>query len=157
MRLMPSMHPEHLPPGLAFLKAHFLLHRALTARVGMRLEREQGIEVRDLIALSFIAWGGVNTPTELARELQLPKYEVSRSLERLVALGAVTRTLDPVDARRTRVHLTESGREFHERSIAAVQETVGPALESFPKMQELLGGLERLAASLSGQPAEVRA
>jgi DNA-binding MarR family transcriptional regulator len=149
MGLGADMNPQDLPLGLRFLATHYLLTQALTARITDRLERQHGIEVRDLIALSYIVWGGANTPSDLARELQLPKYVISRSLDRLVQLGAVVRNVDLLDARRTRVQATEAGKDFHLKAISDVQESTQPVLERFGDAEPLLAALERLAGLLN--------
>lgn len=54
--------------------------------------------------------------TEVGRRLGVSKQAAGKTIDRLEALGYVTRTDDPVDARRKRVLLTERGLDALRRS-----------------------------------------
>jgi MarR family transcriptional regulator for hemolysin len=59
--------------------------------------------------------------TDLAAELDVSAASLVRVLDQLVAAELVDRQRDPVDARVSRVRLTERGRTFVERIEAAFQ------------------------------------
>jgi DNA-binding MarR family transcriptional regulator len=66
------------------------------------------------------------TPTELYRSLLLSSGAMTNRLDRLEEAGLLVRTPDPDDRRRTRVRLTERGREV----VDAAMDTHRVALET---------------------------
>ena len=100
--------PDLNAQPLRFLNAYWTLWQALAQPVDSALTRQHGLDLRAFIALSYVQ-GGATSPGELAAAMSIPNYEVSRTLDRLSHLGAITRQSDPANARRRRLSATPSG------------------------------------------------
>jgi MarR family transcriptional regulator, organic hydroperoxide resistance regulator len=107
---------------------------------------------RDWLVLSSIAAGPPQTQLALAHTLGLDKTTLTSLLDRLVARGYVTRSLDSHDRRARIPSLTSSGLEVQRRVARARDETEAAALCGFSAAeQELLRNLlARLAADAGG-------
>lgn len=114
-------------PELAFLTALWDVWQALTQRGEAELRGRHGLDLRSFIALAYVQ-GGTTQPAALARELGVPRYEVSRVLAALESQGAVTRGHGGPDARRVTVTVTPAGRALWEEALETVREVTGPAL-----------------------------
>jgi DNA-binding MarR family transcriptional regulator len=96
--------------------------------------REQSgadLNLTDLSVLAQIERGS-DLPSLVARRLQLDAPRVTRSTDRLVALGYVVRSEDPADRRRTRLEITASGREFLTTGRRAITAAVEGILSRVP-------------------------
>lgn len=65
------------------------------------------------------------TPTELYRSLLVSSGAMTNRLDRLEAAGMLVRTPDPDDRRRTRVRLTDRGRDVIDAALDAHVEALG--------------------------------
>ncbi|MDL2343057.1 MarR family winged helix-turn-helix transcriptional regulator [Deinococcus sp. MIMF12] len=122
--------PLHTPE-LAFLTALWDVWQALTQRGEAELRGRHGLDLRSFVALAYVQ-GGTAQPAALARELGVPRYEVSRVLAALEGQGAVTRGHHDPDARRVTVAVTPAGRALWEEALETVREVTGPALAALP-------------------------
>lgn len=118
-------------PELAFLTALWDVWQALSERGEAELRGRHGLDLRSFIALAYVQ-GGTTQPAALARELGVPRYEVSRVLAALEAGGAVTRGHHGPDARRVTVRVTPAGRALWEAALETVRGVTGPALAVLP-------------------------
>lgn len=118
--------PLH-PPELAFLTALWDVWQALRERGEAELRGQHGLDLRSFIALAYVQ-GGTTQPAALARELGVPRYEVSRVLAVLEARGAVIREHGGPDARRVTVRVTLAGRQLWGGALETVRGVTGPAL-----------------------------
>lgn len=118
-------------PELAFLTALWDVWQALSERGEAELRGRHGLDLRSFIALAYVQ-GGTTQPAALARELGVPRYEVSRVLAALEAQGAVTRGHHDPDARRVTVRVTPAGRVLWEGALETVRGVTGPALAALP-------------------------
>jgi DNA-binding MarR family transcriptional regulator len=141
------------PPAsqpLRFLNAYWRLWQALAARAEGQLSQQHGLDLRAFMALAYLQ-GGVSSPGELATQLGLPRYVVTRTLDALSRLEAVQRVTDGHDARRQQVNVTPAGRALWE---AALQTTVsvceGPLSALGPRLDALTALLEELGGAASG-------
>ena len=91
--------PDLSAQPLRFLHAYWRVWQALAARAEGQLSREHELDLRAFIALSYLQ-SGVTGPGELAAQLGLPRYVITRTLDALVRLGAVKRGIGSHDARR---------------------------------------------------------
>ncbi len=139
--------------SLRLLKALWLLNLAFTERGTTQLQTKYALEARDLIVLSYIAWGDMNSPSALVKELQLPKYVVSRCVEKLVRLGCIERQFDATDARRTFFKLTRTGSSQHLAAINEFQKTVYPVLAELGERttERMVKDLEQLVGVLGAE------
>ena len=67
-----------------------------------------------------LSHGDGKTQLEIANNIHLKPPTVSVALAKLEDEGYVTRKSDPMDARRTRVYLTDKGKSIHERAHVAI-------------------------------------
>ncbi len=145
-------------PSLRFLHAYWQVQRALSARVEDHLQARHGLDLRDFIALGQLMEPDCRTPGDLARALSLPKYVVSRTLERLNALGAVTHAPDPQDARRQIYHLTPAGHALLGATLGTVDDLVQPLLNRLEgreaQLTDLLAELLRASTTPPITPPE---
>ena len=86
------------------------------------------------------------TGTEVGRSLGVSKQAAGKTIDRLEALGYVTRTGDPDDARRKVVRLTERGVDALRRSahiFESLRQRWGAEMGA-PRLHELEAGLRRV-------------
>lgn len=140
---------DHIPDlaaqPLRFLNAYWTLWQALAQPVDGALTRRHGLDLRAFIALSYVQ-GQLTSPGELSVTMSIPKYEVSRTLDRLTKLGAITRRSDPTNARRRTLSVTPSGQALWASALATVQAVTQPPLEALGPLEALTLSLEQLAA-----------
>lgn len=101
-------------------RLYFLLARAANAvRRGSDAQAiaAAGVTTAQAGALMAIAAGDRPSQRELGRELALGEPAVTGLVDRLARLGLVERVADPDDARRSRLQVTDAGRQ----AIAAVE------------------------------------
>ena len=82
----------------------------VAAQVGPAVAKRADLGHSELAALELLVERQVG-PADLARHLGVTSAASSGIVDRLVARGHVTRESDATDGRRTRVVLTDSGRE----------------------------------------------
>lgn len=88
----------------------------------------------------LVRLGDGKTPLDLARAFQVPKTTMTHTLQLLEKAGFVTVAPNPADRRSKCIWLTEAGRDFRGRAIAAL----GPDIA---RIESALGA-DRLAAIL---------
>lgn len=105
-----------------------------------------GIGVVEWRMLSMLAVENGITANRICQVIGLDKSAVSRSLQALEASGYVGSRVDPGDARRNTVSLTEAGRALHDRVLLVALERErrllsGLSSEEVDTLIELLGRL----------------
>lgn len=147
--------PAQAPPNLAvpdlsaqplrFLHAYWRVWQALAAHAEGQLSREHGLDLRAFIALSYLQ-SGVTGPGDLAVQLGLPRYVITRTLDTLVRLGAVERGTDPHDARRQTLLVTQAGHALWAAALRTVEQVcAGPLGGLGEALTPLTVALEQLA------------
>lgn len=93
------------------------------------------------------------TPTELYRSQLVSSGAMTNRLDRLEAAGLLRRTPDPDDRRRTRVALTERGREVIDAAIDAHTAALRELLAFLPPedQEQLAGRLRRVLLELEAR------
>ncbi|WP_345465105.1 MarR family winged helix-turn-helix transcriptional regulator [Deinococcus carri] len=148
----PTPQTERATPEVAFLTALWDAWQALTSRGEAELRARHDLDLRSLIALAYVQ-GGADQPAQLARELGVPRYEVSRVLHALETRGAVTRDQTQADARRVTVRVTPQGAALWEEALGTVRAVTGPALAALgPRAASLTHDLHLLAQFTRSQP-----
>ncbi|WP_174366820.1 MarR family winged helix-turn-helix transcriptional regulator [Deinococcus sp. JMULE3] len=143
------MSPDHLTPDLTrqplrFLAAYWTAWQGLSGQVQAALTREHGLDLRAFLILSHVQ-AGPQTPSDLARTLDLPRYEVARALRHLQDAGAVTHEPRPGDARRRALHVTPAGQTLWLAAMQTLQHATRPALDRLgPQLDAVTAGLEAL-------------
>lgn len=139
-------------PELAFLTALWDAWQALSERGEAELRARHGLDLRSFVALAYVQ-GGADQPAQLARELGVPRYEVSRVLRGLEARGAVTRQSAQPDARRVTVTLTPQGTALWAAALETVRALTGPLLGTLgPQAPALTPALHALAQAARSRP-----
>jgi DNA-binding MarR family transcriptional regulator len=125
---------------LQFLTALWDLWQALTTVGEARLRAQHELDLRGFIALSYLQ-EGPQQPADLARELGVPRYEISRVLGALDAQGAVTRERGTAshggDRRGVTVHITPAGRERWAAALQTARTLTGPPLAQLEPARQL--------------------
>lgn len=102
-----------------------------------------GLSLRGFIALGHLQ-AGPRQPAELATQLGLPRYEMSRLLRELERGGLLRRERGTAhDGRRVRVQATDAGRERWRQGLGAVEAVTAPRLAALDP-----DDLARLTAAL---------
>jgi len=117
--------------------------------VAPMLEREHGVEFKHFVVLERIE-GGAIYPRQLALSMMIAPSHISRMLEELSGFELISRSLDPVDSRRTRLVITEKGGQVLEATRATMSAIVGRALEGLEpgEADTFTHGLERLLEAM---------
>lgn len=141
--------------GERFLHAFWQLRQTMLGRVKPRLVEGHGLEFLELILLRRIAEAS-GSPTELAESMQVPASAVSRRLDALRRGGRITRTLDPVDARRHVLRLTPAGEEVLDAANETLESEVDALLSvlSPVELERFVGAMEKVGAPIRSE-AEV--
>lgn len=138
---------------LRFLTAYWGVWQALSGQVSAALDAH-GLDLKSFIALSYVQ-GGPTSQADLARVLGVPRYEVTRILDRLSDVGAITREADPANARLRRLGATPAGLALWAASLHTVTTLVAPAVDALgPRLDTLTTTLEMLAAVSASGPQE---
>lgn len=146
------MSPDHLTPDLTrqplrFLAAYWTAWQGLSGQVQTALAREHGLDLRAFLILSHVQ-AGPQTPSDLARTLDLPRYEVARALRHLQDAGAVAHAPHPTDARRHALHVTPAGAQLWGAAMQTLQHATQPALTRLgSQLDAVTAGLETLSAT----------
>lgn len=95
-------------------------------------ERDTGLSSAQLFVLHLLKEGEADSMTDLANRTMTDQSSVSTVVSRLEQKGLVSRTPSPADARRTKVALTEGGRQVLDSAPPAFQERLLFALQHMP-------------------------
>lgn len=149
----PSSADRPATSELAFLTALWDAWQALTTRGEAELRARHGLDLRSFIALAYVQASAAQ-PAQLARDLGVPRYEVSRVLRELETRGAVARQQTQADARRVSVTVTPPGRELWEAALETVHAVTGPPLAALgPRADALTRDLNALARAVHSSPS----
>lgn len=112
--------PDDGDPALAALVGRFmvtihLLESRAQENEALALMNESGLTLPQIIALHVLKMHGVHTVGDLATETRLSKAATSQMVDRLVALGYVTRAEDERDRRQKQIALTPRGSDLMDR------------------------------------------
>lgn len=81
----------------------------------------------------FAHRGAGQTPSDLARVMQMAKPSMSAMLAKLTAKGFVTLSADTDDARRQRVHVTAQGSAIYQAAAEALGQQVATATQGLDR------------------------
>lgn len=136
----PATDTEH------FLASQWKLNQALGRHLMPLIEREHGVNLKDLMVLGHIR-SGVQYPTELAAELQIPKHMASRVIDDLLGKSLIERSIDPDDSRRTRLSVSPAGHALLEQARVTVDAAIEQLFEHIPAPERagVLAAIQTLA------------
>lgn len=131
------------------------MHRRLSVHLDPALADACGLDLDDFVLLETVALTGL-APGEVAQALRVPPHGVSRGLGRLEGAGLVQRRIDPGDARRRSVVLTDAGRAALGRAHAHLASALAGWLDELPPDRALLAldAITRLATGRDPAPAD---
>lgn len=127
-----------------FLQAYWLVGQALMARVESALLTEKNMDLRELIVLSYLV-AGTRYPSDVAQQIILPRYEVSRTLEKLLKKGLIERQVDEQDARRMQFKATPRGLEVQLEALQLTEDTTLPLLMQLDDPEGFIQQMEDLS------------
>lgn len=98
----------------------------------------------------FALRGDGQTPSELARAMQVTRPSMTAMLAKLASKGLVLVSPDDHDGRRLRVHVTDAGRAAHAKAAARVAAMAMTATEGLDRdaLTALIAPLAQLRAQL---------
>ena len=104
--------------------------------------------------LVMIRYRDVNTPAELSRQTFVDTGAMTRTLDRLEAKRFIVRQRCPDDRRVVRIALTDSGKQVAEQILPAVAASLNAHLQGFndQEITTLIGFLDRMLTN-GGQSA----
>ncbi|GLI27380.1 hypothetical protein ARHIZOSPH14_16220 [Agromyces rhizosphaerae] len=129
-------------PGHGAPNAHDRGHEGAHPHHGRRA-RLAGI-ARGRVLDALARADGALSIGEVGELVGVDQPRASRLVQALVEAGHARRTVDPVDARRSAIMITDAGREALERARASRREAIAAALDGFSdeereRFAELLG------------------
>ncbi|GGJ41761.1 MarR family winged helix-turn-helix transcriptional regulator [Deinococcus roseus] len=127
-----------------FLCAYWLVGQALVAKVESAIQTEENMDLRELIVLSYLA-AGTSYPSEVAQHILLPRYEVSRTLDKLLKKGLIERQVDEKDARRMQFTVTRQGLEAQLRALQMTEDAASPLLSQLENPDTFVNQIETLS------------
>jgi DNA-binding MarR family transcriptional regulator len=124
--------------------------------IGPKIKEAYGLELGEVFLMHHIRDSDM-TPSAIADYMQLPAHTISRRLDTLEKRHLIERRLDPRDARRRVLVLTEEGTRTVEAATKLLHEEVGEMLSVLePEVLEaLLEAMERIgrAAGEAKEPS----
>jgi DNA-binding MarR family transcriptional regulator len=142
--------------ALEFLRLIWAMDHALQVR-SKHMARTIRVTGPQRLALRLIENAPGLTASDLTERLHVHKSTLSGVLQRLEAVGLISRQTDTEDARRQRLSVTPAGRALAERRTGTVEATVADVLREFSprdvdaarrvlqRLGDRLGRLPRLA------------
>ncbi|MEU0493874.1 MarR family winged helix-turn-helix transcriptional regulator [Mycobacterium sp. NPDC006124] len=132
-------------PELQLLDALYRLNKLVVADARVHIAATAHLELVDFLVLRTVKLG-VDTPGALVSDLGLNPSIVSRALSKLVDSGLVTRQIDLVDSRRSRITLTDDGIQTTNDVGARIRPGLAQRLRLLPpgQVRILLESLEIL-------------
>ncbi|GGJ28991.1 hypothetical protein GCM10008938_13870 [Deinococcus roseus] len=114
-------------------------------RLNQRLEQVHNLQLKDLLIAREIHQGA-RYPSEIAEMLRIPRDMVSRSIERLLQAGTISREIDPHDSRRTILSINPEGEARRKEVQQTIQSTMEPIVGSLTpeELSTLIGFLRKM-------------
>ena len=126
--------PFDLGPDLAFLRELWALDHALQ-KCSKRMARDLGVTGPQRLLLRVVGRYPAIPPGQAARALDLHPSTVTGLVQRLESGGYLRRTVDPRDARRVMLSLTEAGRALDRQSSGTIEQAIRQLLAATPRNQ----------------------
>jgi len=117
---------------------------------GRRLAMETGLTPSQLLVLQEIERRGETTPSTIAASLQFGQATVTNIVDRLTAVGFVTRRRSDRDKRQILLQLTAPGRAILDAAPDLLQQRFRDRYAALPAWEQamILAALERLSVIL---------
>ncbi|WP_158531654.1 MULTISPECIES: MarR family winged helix-turn-helix transcriptional regulator [unclassified Meiothermus] len=130
---------------LELASAILRLSRQIRAALDGPLEATLQLNFSEINVLRLIDQG-VHSPSDLARELQIPAPTISRILNHLVERGLVERDVDNLNLRRFHLRLTPEGQRIRQKTRQTAQQILTQRYRQIPQpvLERALEGLQAL-------------
>jgi DNA-binding MarR family transcriptional regulator len=117
-----------------------------------------GVDAQTYPVLDALARSGPTTAARLAEQIGIDRSGTSRYADRLEALGLLVRSVDPRDARATRLSLTAEGERLIGQLNGVLADHLHELIADWPRGQAeaLVDGIERLLDSAAPPAPESR-
>ncbi len=119
--------PSQLGATLDFMRVLWAVDHALQSR-SKRMKAELGITGPQRLVLRLVGRFPEISAGQLAELLHIHPSTLTGVLKRLVARAALRREVDPHDARRMRLELTQAGKQLDDHQAGTVELAVRRAL-----------------------------
>jgi len=96
------------------------------------VEMDYGLDFRQIYALQFLRRNPDSRITEIAEEMKLPKFAVSRLISQLVDNGFVSKSQDLIDHRNYRIVLDGKGEQIIRSIEAASYQQIAVNIQELP-------------------------
>lgn len=118
---MPSNRP-HPSPDVLILEEFLpfrlsVLSNRISSAVAKLYESRFDLKLPEWRIMAILGRNPNLTASQIVDISQMDKVAISRAVKRLVAMGRLTATDDPDDARRQRLNLSEAGRKIYEQIV----------------------------------------
>lgn len=118
---MPS-HRPHPSPDVLILEEFLpfrlsVLSNRISSAVAKLYESRFDLKLPEWRIMAILGRNPNLTASQIVDISQMDKVAISRAVKRLVAMGRLTATDDPDDARRQRLNLSEAGRKIYEQIV----------------------------------------
>jgi DNA-binding MarR family transcriptional regulator len=113
------------------------MHRSM--RDFKRFMDETDLSFSQISVLMRLKHGGKSGVSEIGGQMGVTNAAASQAVDRLVHLGLIERTEDPVDRRAKRLTLTQAGQTVIEKAVEARSQWVEGATEALsPAQQDMI-------------------
>lgn len=128
-----------------FLKTQQEFGQLMGNRLNQRLEQVHNLQLKDLLIAREIHQGA-RYPSEIADRLRIPRDMVSRSIDRLMQAGTISREIDPHDSRRTILSINPEGETRRKEVQQTIQSTMEPIVGPLTpeELSTLIGLLRKM-------------
>lgn len=137
------MNAEHSPGRDEFFETYgFRILLALRSIMhawdshSRRLNAEMHVTAPQMLCLYSLVRGGIETQSELVRQVDLGASTVNGIVDRLEAKGLVRRERSRHDRRRVLLHVTEEGRTAALAASSLMQPDLAGALRELPELEQ---------------------
>lgn len=129
-----------------FMYGFWSLRHKLIKEVGLKIQNAYDIDMAEMFLLQHVSEHDLS-PSDLSEILLIPAHGISRKLENLQNLGLLERGLNPKDARKRVLSLTDKGREVLQGSLSLMDAELQTVLSVLDKksLEGFIGNLEKLA------------
>jgi DNA-binding MarR family transcriptional regulator len=129
-----------------FLGGVWQLNRRLKQLVTPALAEETGLDLQRFFVLKAIEHGAIY-PKQLSAQLGIIPTQLSRLLDQLITQQFISRQLDAVDSRRTRLNVTDLGAEAALQAGRIIRQTIAGRMNSLSpeRLAALLAAVDLLA------------
>lgn len=151
----PVLDPTYIFDAIEFPDAYKIsyLASAIVVPAYEDVLQETGLLRAEYNLLMSLSYYPAMSSRDVAILTRMPRNSISRAVHRMEAEGYITRASDPGDGRKTKLTVTKSGREMHQKVatyLVAREKEVIAALntEEHQQLQHLLRKLATHAAAL---------